>query len=267
MSAFIAALPMYDWPEVAADTDAVWQQLHHHLSDAGIDAPARLVRTNRDLPGVPGGIRDASGQLLAPDPATLRADDLNLHSLWHHPQLLLAQTCWGPMSQGLQDRVLVVGQPDYSDVEGGAGPLYSSAVLMRRGEHPPVAAPEGGEAIIPLNALRGRRLAFNSADSMSGQLALEQDLASVGQDLSIFSDRLETGGHRFSMRAVAGGQADICACDCRSWALMQRLEPNTAEQLAVVGWTARRKGLPFITALAHAHLLPTLREALKGAGL
>lgn len=60
---------------------------------------------------------------------------------------------------------------------------------------------------------------------------------------------METGGHRASVVAVAQGRADVAAVDCRSWAMAQRFEP-AARALAVVGWTARHKGLPFITAKA-----------------
>ncbi len=63
---------------------------------------------------------------------------------------------------------------------------------------------------------------------------------------AIFSGRIETGGHRASIVAVAEGRADICAIDCRSWQLAQQHEPRAAD-LQVVGWTARRKGLPLIT--------------------
>ncbi|MEQ9179584.1 MAG: phosphate ABC transporter substrate-binding protein, partial [Nitratireductor sp.] len=35
MSAFIAALPMYDWPECRAETDAQWAALAGRLRAAG----------------------------------------------------------------------------------------------------------------------------------------------------------------------------------------------------------------------------------------
>ena len=112
-----------------------------------------------------------------------------------------------------------------------------------------VEAPSDGRAVLPLDLLGGRRFAFNGRDSMSGYLALEQDLAALGESLALFCGRVETGGHRASVVAVAQGRADVAAVDCRSWTLAQRFEP-AAKKLAVVGWTARRKGLPFITAKA-----------------
>lgn len=239
----VAALPMYDWPEIRAETDALWSQLAKALRSCGVEAPERLARNNAALPPVPGGIRDEAGTVIAADPADLPSDELDLQALWHHPHLLLAQTCWGPMSAGLHEHVQLVGQPDYSSCEGGAGACYSSAVLMRRGEGTSVAAPPDGGAVLPLDRMQGMRLAYNEPVSMSGYLALLQD---IGSDAGLFAETVATGSHRASARAVAEGRADLCAVDCRSWALIQRFEPYAAG-LVAVGWTARRKGLPYIT--------------------
>jgi ABC-type phosphate/phosphonate transport system substrate-binding protein len=267
MSAFVAALPMYDWPELHAETDAEWARLCELLRAADIEAPAALARRNADLPPVPGGIRSASGVLVAPDPSTLPPDALDLAVLWGHPRLLLAQTCWGPMELGLAPLVKVVGQPDYSAFEGGEGPFYSSVVLMRR------AAAGGREtgpprsgALLPVDRLRGRRFAFNSRDSMSGYISLERDLKAAGETMGIFSAVIETDGHRASVVAVAEGRADACAIDCRSWALARRLEP-CAEGLAAAGWTARRLGLPYIASMhLPAETAVRMRAILRHAG-
>lgn len=222
MTGFIAALPMYDWPEVRAGTDAQWARLRDALRLRGVDAPQALTRENT-----------AGGEL-------------DLAALWRDPALLFAQTCWGPMGSGLAKHVQVVGQPDYSGYEGGEGEFYSSAVVMQ-GTGDGVEAPANGRAVLPLELMRGRRFAFNGRDSMSGYLALEQDLTASDESLAIFSGRQESGGHRASIRAVADGRADVAAIDCRSWHLARRYEA-AARKVQVVGWTARRKGLPFITA-------------------
>ncbi len=245
MSDFIAALPMYDWPEVRAEVDAEWAAIRDRLRMQGLDAPERLTRRNGDMPAVPGGIRDGEGSLIAPDPATLPPDELDLPTLWHHPKLVFVQTCWGPMELGLEKHVRVVGQPDYSVFDGGEGEFYSSAVLMRRGEAPECGSPADGRPILPLEDMRGARLAYNSADSMSGLIALARDLDAIGQSLVLFGDRIESGSHRASAVAVADGTADVCAVDCRSWHLIRRFEPKAAA-LVTAGWTARRKGLPYV---------------------
>ena len=310
MTQFVAALPMYDWPERRAEVDAEWAAIRDRLRTNGVDAPDCLARRNADLPPVPGGIRNQDGAVIAPDPAALAPDEFDLATLWRHPALLLGQTCWGPMqATGLAARVTVVGQPDYSDVEGGQGTLYSSAIVMRAGDFdprdidgnvavppPPLTLPHKGEGHtvssashdgieglqlptspsplrggvrggggvpagqpqLPLHLLHGARLAFNEPHSMSGRLALMADLQAAGQDLSIFSQLIETGGHRLSIRAVAEGRADVATIDCRSWALARRYEP-AAKGLSVVGWTASRPGLPFVAA---AQLPPSVRATL-----
>lgn len=257
----IAALPMYDWPEARADTDAEWDDLRGRLIGAGIDAPERIVRRNADLPPVPGGILDGQRGVVAPDPATLPPDGLDFQTVWNHPDLLLAQTCWGPMEEGLERLVAIVGQPSYDGIDGGQGELYSSAILMRR-RSAGVASPPDGRAVFPLSLFRNARFAYNSTDSMSGIIALSRDLAAIGESLKIFSERIETAAHRASIIAVAEGRADVCAVDCRSWHLAKRHEPRVAD-VEVVGWTARRKGLPYITSRhTPADIVARLRAAL-----
>ncbi|MET2826324.1 phosphate/phosphite/phosphonate ABC transporter substrate-binding protein [Mesorhizobium shangrilense] len=264
MSELVAALPMYDWPEVHDEVDAQWVRLRDAFRQRGINAPETIVRRNGDLPPVPGGIHDTNGKLIAPDPATLPPDELDYHKLWLHPALLFAQTCWGPMELGLSKHVQVVGQPSYDAYEGGQGELYSSALVMRTGEGPEARSPADGKAFLPLDLIRGKRFTFNSLDSMSGTIGLTRDLEAQGESLDIFASRSQSGGHRGSIVAVAEGKADIAAIDCESWALAQRFEP-AARKVAIVGWTARRKGLPFITARTTPEkTVLAMREALAG---
>lgn len=264
MSELVAALPMYDWPEVRGEVDAQWARLREAFRQKGVDAPQTIARRNGDLPPVPGGIRDAAGALVAPDPATLPPDELDYHKLWLHPALLFAQTCWGPMELGLSRHVQVVGQPSYDAYEGGQGELYSSALMMRTGEGPEARSPADGSPFLPLDLIRGKRFTFNSRDSMSGFIGLTRDLETLGESLDVFSSRSESGGHRGSIVAVAEGRADVAAIDCESWALAQRFEP-AAQKVMVVGWTARRKGLPFITAARTLEkTVRAMREALAG---
>lgn len=245
---WIAALPMYDWPELRAETDATWSNMRARFLAHGIDAPEKLVRRNGDMPSVSGGIRGADGAVIAPDPATLDPEGLDLSVLWRHPELLISTTCWGPMEFGLQDHVQVIGQTDYNGVAGGSQKLYSSAIIARKGEGGVDVDPsEIGEASLPIDYLSGRSLAFNEHRSMSGYLALKRDLQVKDVDFDIFGSLVETGSHRASVVAVARGQADVAAIDCRSWLLAQRFEP-AASKLHAIGWTASRKGLPYIRA-------------------
>jgi ABC-type phosphate/phosphonate transport system substrate-binding protein len=230
VSGFIAALPMYDWPEVRGEVDAQWAAIRDALRASGIDAPDGLVRERTDL-----------------------------QALWRDPNLLLSQTCWGPMELGLAQHVQVVAQPNYSAFPGGQGELYSSVIVMRAAEAPPGRTDGGSQ---PIDILEGRRLAFNSTDSRSGYLALKGDLEDAGSSLSIFSELVETGGHRASIQAVAEGRADVAAIDCKTWHLAKLHEP-AARPLSVVGWTTRRLGLPFITSpTTPAPVVAVLRRVL-----
>ncbi|PBC12072.1 PhnD/SsuA/transferrin family substrate-binding protein [Mesorhizobium sp. WSM3859] len=262
MSKFVAALPMYDWPEARGEVDAQWALLRDAFRQRGIDAPESVVRSNRELPPVSGGILDAVGEVIASDPATLPPDEFDFHQLWLSPALLFGQTCWGPLELGLARHVQVIAQPNYDAFEGGQGELYSSALMMAADGGSSAASPQDGNAVIPIDLLRGKRFIFNSPDSMSGLIGLTRDLEAMGESLDIFASRGESGGHRSSIVAVAEGRADIAAIDCQSWALAQRFEP-AARGVKVVGWTARRKGLPYITArTTPASLIAAMREGV-----
>ncbi|RVD17482.1 PhnD/SsuA/transferrin family substrate-binding protein, partial [Mesorhizobium sp. M4B.F.Ca.ET.017.02.2.1] len=156
------------------------------------------------------------------------------------------------------------GQPSYDAVEGGQGELYSSAIVMPADGGQSVASPVDGSASIPLDLIRGKRFAFNNPDSMSGLLGLTRDLDAMGESLDIFASQIQSGGHRSSIVAIAEGRADVAAIDCESWALANRFEP-AARHVKVVGWTRRRKGLPFITARATPpETVAALRLAIEG---
>ncbi|PRD44302.1 phosphate ABC transporter substrate-binding protein [Phyllobacterium phragmitis] len=240
---------MYDWPELRDETDARWAGMRDHLRRQDIDAPEQLTRCNGAMPAVPGGIRDGQGHIIAADPASLPPDEFDLSVLWRHPDLLVAEACWGPMGLGLGSHVSVIGQTDYDGIAGGSGDFYSSVIIAHKGasggEGQPVPPPPDGDARLPAAVFRERRFAFNEQDSLSGYLALKRDLEAVGESPAIFAEMVKTGGHRASIRTVAEGIADIAAIDCKSWALACRLEP-AAKELHIVGWTARRKGLPLI---------------------
>jgi ABC-type phosphate/phosphonate transport system substrate-binding protein len=230
----VAALPMYDWPERHAEVDAEWAAIRDALRAAGVDAPRELTR------------------------------GLDERDVWRRPDLLMSQTCWGPMELGLAEHVQIVGQPSYDGIEGGEGEHYSSAIVMRALSPTGTARRkrEGKGASLPLELLRDARLAYNSTESMSGLIGLTRDLEALGEGLDIFADKIETGGHRNSIKAIAEGRADVAAIDCRSWHLAQLYEP-AAREVQIVGWTALRKGLPFITAKTTPEpVVSRLREIL-----
>ncbi len=90
----VAALPMYDWPELHEHTDAFWSRLRESLQEFGFPAPRNLDR-----------VRAAN-------------------DIWHDDQLLLGQTCGLPYVRDLAAEVSLVGTPAY-EIECGAGSYYS----------------------------------------------------------------------------------------------------------------------------------------------
>lgn len=261
---------MYDWPEERQANDAFWSRLR---AQSGLDLPAVLTRP---------------------------ADEAALFALWRDPALVFAQTCWGPLSLGLLPALRVLAQPDYSAVPGGRGPFYRSALVARDGQRAAVPAMPG--PALPADLAGLRRLAVNARHSMSGWLALLEDAEplrecvapatpderppAAGPQAPVRRDPgsaararpgrtcagrgglriVETGGHRASVRAVAEGRADLAAIDCRSWALALRHEP-CARRLVVIGWTAERPGLPYVTgAHTDAATADRLRDTLIGMG-
>lgn len=223
-----ATLPMYDWPELRDQVDAFYAKLRGLVPDL----PETLTRVETEE---------------------------QMYALWRAPDLVLAQTCWGPMRSGLAAHVHVLAQPLYNDVQGGRGTGYRSAIVMRAGAFCAVPAHDG--ACLP-QGLAHLRPALNAPDSMSGCLAIMTDMGAP----DLVQRAYLTGSHRASIRAVAKGHADFAAIDCRSWSYALAFEPAAAT-LTVTGWTALRPGLPFITSRHTPTLMRTrLANALSQLG-
>ena len=100
----IAALPMYDFPELESDHEALWAHMARGLVEAGIpNVPERLTR------------------------------NLGHFDLWRHPNLLLAQGCEYPLATECTGAVRLVATPRYT-AQGCDGGLYRSAIVVREGE-------------------------------------------------------------------------------------------------------------------------------------
>lgn len=223
-----AALPMYDLPELRAETDRFWRRLKSALPH-GTEVVFERPATHAEM-------------------VALLADR----------SCILSQTCWGPISQGLLPDLTILAQPDYSPFPGGDGPLYRSAIIAT-GTGDDAPPPKKG-ALIPTQALSGKRLAYNEPASLSGYISLQRDTEMP------FSQEILTGSHRASLCAVAQGDADIAAIDNQTFALLRAHEP-LAKKVHVIGWTAPRMGLPYVAnPAAPAPLTNAIRAALLAAG-
>lgn len=97
----IAALPMYDFPELKETTDAYWQGLRSHFAAAGVtDLPLQLTRSS--------------------DP----------YALWRSRDLVFAQTCGYPLTHDLKDQVRYLATPCF-DAPGCEGSTYRSFIMVR----------------------------------------------------------------------------------------------------------------------------------------
>jgi ABC-type phosphate/phosphonate transport system substrate-binding protein len=106
----IAALQMYDWPEIREATDRWWAGLADHLGlGVGLSRP----------------------------------DDFS--TPWVAADLVLAQTCGYPFTHALKGRVTYVATPHYA-ADGCVGPDYRSMIFAR--EQRPLAAFRGTVAAV-----------------------------------------------------------------------------------------------------------------------
>jgi len=101
----IASLPMYDRPELRAETDRYWALIRQELAARGIDAPEAL-----------------------------RRDDEVLLPQWESPSLVLSQTCGFPYRARLHGHVELVGTPDFGNEGCPAG--YYRSVLIAKSDDP-----------------------------------------------------------------------------------------------------------------------------------
>jgi ABC-type phosphate/phosphonate transport system substrate-binding protein len=98
---FIAAFPMYDFPELEGAHDRLWSAIRSHLIEAAVaETPAQLTH-RKDHVGV-----------------------------WTHPFLLLGQGCEYPLAKFFASRVRLVAIPRYV-TPGCQGATYRSAIMVR----------------------------------------------------------------------------------------------------------------------------------------
>lgn len=207
-----AAYPMYNQPETQHWVNQWWQAIATELQKQGIDAPAELTQP----------------------------EDYYAH--WQADDLLLSQTCGYPLTHDLAGKVQYLMTPCY-DTPYNEGANYCSLVLVHE-----------DSKVETFDDLKGQRFAFNSQDSQSGYNCLRFRLEEqgVGQQghADFFGEMLTSGGHRQSLAMVQNGQADLCACDSVTFALLAKHAPEHVAGLKVVATTRQMPGLPLITSLA-----------------
>jgi ABC-type phosphate/phosphonate transport system substrate-binding protein len=150
--------------------------------------------------------------------------------------LVFGHTCGYPLMTRLQEHFAPFCVP-VIDVPGTNGRCYSSRFIVAR-----------DSAIRSIEQSRGRVAAVNTPDSNSGMNVLRHAVANFDVDGRFFSRVLASGGHLYSLRAVAGGEADIAAIDCVSYQLIEDQWPELTRQVDTIGYSVETNGLPFVIA-------------------
>lgn len=101
---WIAALPMYDFPELRDAHDRFWAALARRLRECGIEVvPGQLTR------------------------------NLSHREVWSHPGLLFGQACEYPVSKAFRGHLRILATPRYC-ASGCNSNTYRSAIVVRAEE-------------------------------------------------------------------------------------------------------------------------------------
>jgi phosphonate transport system substrate-binding protein len=161
---------------------------------------------------------------------------------------------------GLRDRhgedVEALVAPVMAGERYAGRPVYFSDVLVRADEEP-----------APLEALGGRRLAVNEADSHSGYGVVLATLADRGVPEEGFAEVVETGSHAASVQALREGRVDAAAVDSHLLAAFVADDPALLGELARADVLGPSPSQPLVAcpALDPAERL-TVQEALREVG-
>ena len=173
---------------------------------------------------------------------------------WRSPALLFSQTCGYPLVNSIAPAVKLVATPSY-DTPGCDGPRYAAHVVV----------PESAKAQ-SIGDLQGKRLAVNGTNSFSGYHVWRHLLPAGDQVQSFFGQITATGSHRASIRCIAAGEADACAVDCVTHAL---LSDNAREELRgtrILTSSPTAPAMPFVTGAAtSAEDVENMRNGLLAA--
>lgn len=201
----IAALTMYDLPELRAATDAWWATIAQHLSAHGVDAaPTDLTR----------------GRPVA--------------ETWRDPSLLLTQTCGYPLTHAHADDLMAIAVPDYRAERCGDG-FYRSAFVVRSDDPATTLADLRGR-----RAVANGQDSQSGCNALRFAIAAITD----GAD-RFFSKVLWSGAHRLSLAMVREGKADIAAIDGVTFALVGDVAPAEVAGLRILEWSASTPALPY----------------------
>jgi ABC-type phosphate/phosphonate transport system substrate-binding protein len=171
----------------------------------------------------------------APEALTQEGD---IRSAWMSDSLLLGQTCGYPYWRGVRCKAEILAVPIYG-FAGCEGPYHRSFLIARR-DDPRESLAE----------FRSDKAAINGADSNSGMNLFRAAVAPLAGCKPFFADVVETGGHAYSLLAVAEKRAGVAAIDCVTYALLVSGASQLVAQIKIIGETPSSPALPFIASRA-----------------
>ena len=176
---------------------------------------------------------------------------VDLGAVWRDPDCLFSQTCGYPLMNAFRGELKVIATPVY-DAPGCDGPKYCSLIVVR-----------ADDPAQELEDLRGRTAAVTHTASQSGYSALRAAAAELARGGRFFGRVVESGGHPNSLALVSAAEADVCATDSVTHALLARHRPGALAGLRVLARSPSAPGLPYVTrAEADDGRLERLRGAL-----
>ena len=98
--------------------------------------------------------------------------------------------------------------------------------------------------------LRGLRLAVNGMTSYSGYRVWRHILPAGDDVQSYFGEIVTSGSHRASIRCVAAGEADACAVDCVTHALLSDQSGEELRGTRILASSPTAPGMPYVTGVA-----------------
>ena len=157
------------------------------------------------------------------------------HGHWRAPGLLFSQTCGYPFVNVLGPAVRLVATPSY-DAPGCGAAAYAAHVI--------VPEDSGAQTVADL---RGCRLATNGTGSYSGYRVWRHMLPAGADPPSFFGEIVVSGSHRASIGLVAAGEADACAVDCVTHALIADQAGEELRGSRILTSSPTAPGMPYVT--------------------
>jgi ABC-type phosphate/phosphonate transport system substrate-binding protein len=172
------------------------------------------------------------------------------------PEVLFSQTCGYPLETIFRGQAVRLGTPCY-DAPGCDGPTHCGLFVV------PVGSPAQD-----LRDLRGGVFWLNNRHSNSGLNLPRRALAEIAGGRRFFAQVIETGSQPGNLDRIAGGEGDVTAVDCVTYAFWQQYRPEAAARTRILARTLASPAIPFVTsadtpAAIVEILLGALRELLR----